>query len=163
MTIVQAVWTARDRARHVGKAAVVWLLAGLVAAQACIGIVTLVLVVPIWAGLLHQAFAMIVLAMSVVHRQRLGAAVDRYVGLSAEPAARRPTPRLEATRLIPGSAAPTRSDKVRVQRYGLSPKTGLPRPVDRMQAHQVEAFAQRDAAVVRRDARRRAATAGRLR
>jgi heme a synthase len=49
-------------------------LAGLVAAQATIGIVTLVLAVPIWAGLLHQCFAMVVLAMSVVHRQRLGSA-----------------------------------------------------------------------------------------
>ena len=39
-----------------------------------IGIVTLVLVVPIWAGLLHQAFAMVVLGMAVVHRQRLSAA-----------------------------------------------------------------------------------------
>ncbi len=48
-------------------------LAGLVAAQAAIGIVTLVLAVPLWAGLLHQLFAMVVLAMAVVHRQRLGA------------------------------------------------------------------------------------------
>ena len=49
-------------------------LAVLVAAQATIGVVTLVLAVPIWAGLLHQLFAMVVLAMAVVHRQRLGAA-----------------------------------------------------------------------------------------
>ena len=47
-------------------------LAGLVCVQAILGIVTLVLVVPIWAGLLHQAFAMIVLTMAIVHRQRLG-------------------------------------------------------------------------------------------
>ena len=46
---------------------------GLVTVQATLGIITLVLVVPIWAGLLHQAFAMIVLIMTVVHRQRLGA------------------------------------------------------------------------------------------
>ncbi|MEJ0092007.1 MAG: COX15/CtaA family protein [Methylocella sp.] len=44
---------------------------GLVAAQAFIGVATLVLVVPLWAGLLHQAFAMIVLAMAVVHAQAL--------------------------------------------------------------------------------------------
>ena len=49
--------------------------AALVAAQATIGVVTLVLAVPIWAGLLHQLFAMVVLAMAVVHRQRLGAAL----------------------------------------------------------------------------------------
>ena len=47
-------------------------LAALVAAQATIGVVTLLLAVPIWAGLLHQLFAMVVLAMAVVHRQRLG-------------------------------------------------------------------------------------------
>jgi hypothetical protein len=29
------------------------------------------LVVPIWAGLLHQAFAMVVLAMAAVHARRL--------------------------------------------------------------------------------------------
>jgi len=46
-------------------------LAGLVAAQAVIGVITLMLVVPIWAGLLHQAFAMVVLAMAVVHARRL--------------------------------------------------------------------------------------------
>ncbi len=50
-------------------------LAALVAAQASIGIVTLLLAVPIWAGLLHQLFAMVVLAMAVVHRQRLGVSV----------------------------------------------------------------------------------------
>ena len=46
-------------------------LAGLVTAQAVIGVVTLMLVVPIWAGLLHQAFAMVVLAMAAVHARRL--------------------------------------------------------------------------------------------
>ena len=46
-------------------------IAGLVGTQAVIGVVTLMLVVPIWAGLLHQAFAMVVLAMAVVHARRL--------------------------------------------------------------------------------------------
>lgn len=46
-------------------------LAGLVATQAAIGILTLVLVVPLWAGLLHQAFAFIVLGMAVAHAQAL--------------------------------------------------------------------------------------------
>jgi cytochrome c oxidase assembly protein subunit 15 len=35
--------------------------------QAAIGVMTLVLVVPIWAGLLHQAFAMLLLGMAVAH------------------------------------------------------------------------------------------------
>ena len=72
VTIVQAIWTARVAPGTSATRRSV-ALAGLVAAQATIGIVTLLLVVPIWSGLLHQAFAMVVLAMSVVHRQRLGA------------------------------------------------------------------------------------------
>lgn len=48
-------------------------LTGLVATQAAIGIVTLVLIAPLWAGLLHQAFAMIVLGMAVAHAQALAA------------------------------------------------------------------------------------------
>jgi cytochrome c oxidase assembly protein subunit 15 len=35
--------------------------------QAVIGIITLLLVVPLWAGLLHQSFALVVLAIAVVH------------------------------------------------------------------------------------------------
>ncbi|PNG26785.1 COX15/CtaA family protein [Methylocella silvestris] len=46
-------------------------LAGLVAAQAIIGITTLLLAVPLWAGLLHQGFAMIVLGMATAHAQAL--------------------------------------------------------------------------------------------
>lgn len=46
-------------------------LACLVAAQASIGVATLVLAVPLWAGLLHQAFAMIVLGAAVVNAQAL--------------------------------------------------------------------------------------------
>ncbi len=51
-------------------------LAGLVATQATIGIVTLLYAVPIAAGLLHQLFAMVVLAMAIVHRQRLGGPIE---------------------------------------------------------------------------------------
>ena len=72
VAIAQAVWTARVAPGTSAKRRSV-ALAGLVAAQATIGILTLVLAVPIWAGLLHQAFAMVVLAMAVVHRQRLAA------------------------------------------------------------------------------------------
>ena len=72
LALLQVVWTVRvapgtAAARRAG------LVLGLVAAQACLGILTLVLVVPIWAGLLHQLFAMVVLTAVVVHRQRLGA------------------------------------------------------------------------------------------
>ncbi len=49
-------------------------LAGLVAMQAAIGIVTLILAVPLWAGLMHQAFAMLVLGMAVAHAQVLSQA-----------------------------------------------------------------------------------------
>lgn len=78
LAIVQAVWTTRVAPGTSAKRRAV-ALAGLVTVQATLGIVTLVLVVPIWAGLLHQAFAMVVLAMSVVHRQRLSAAASHNV------------------------------------------------------------------------------------
>jgi heme a synthase len=42
-------------------------LAGLTLAQMALGIVTLLLVVPLWAGLTHQVFAMAVLAVAVAH------------------------------------------------------------------------------------------------
>jgi cytochrome c oxidase assembly protein subunit 15 len=48
-----------------GKRAVA--LAGMVGAQAVLGIVTLLLVVPLWAGLAHQVFAMLILVMAVAH------------------------------------------------------------------------------------------------
>ncbi|WP_349367940.1 COX15/CtaA family protein [Salinarimonas sp.] len=48
-----------------GKRAVA--LAGMTAAQAALGIVTLLLVVPLWAGLAHQVFAMLILVMAVAH------------------------------------------------------------------------------------------------
>jgi len=66
---------------HAGAVAALFLfswrafaVAGLVAMQAAIGIVTLVLAVPLWAGLLHQAFAMLVLGMAVAHAQALSQA-----------------------------------------------------------------------------------------
>lgn len=45
-------------------------IAGLVLAQSALGIVTLLLVVPLWAGLAHQALGFTVLAMGVVHATR---------------------------------------------------------------------------------------------
>jgi cytochrome c oxidase assembly protein subunit 15 len=57
------------------------LLAGGVTVQALLGIVTLLLAVPLWAGLLHQACAMLVLALAVNHLQSLATAgrADRRV------------------------------------------------------------------------------------
>lgn len=73
LALVQALYTSRVAAgsRAERRAFVV---AGLAASQAAIGIVTLILAVPLWAGLLHQAFAMIVLGMAVVHAQVLSKA-----------------------------------------------------------------------------------------
>jgi len=45
-------------------------IAGLVLAQSALGIVTLLMVVPLWAGLAHQALGFTVLAMGVVHVTR---------------------------------------------------------------------------------------------
>lgn len=45
-------------------------ITGLVVAQSVLGIVTLLLVVPLWAGLAHQALGFTVLAMGVVHVTR---------------------------------------------------------------------------------------------
>jgi cytochrome c oxidase assembly protein subunit 15 len=42
-------------------------LAGMILAQMGLGIVTLLLAVPLWAGLAHQVFAMAVLAMAIAH------------------------------------------------------------------------------------------------
>lgn len=54
---------ARGTAHATGAA----VLFGLIGAQAVIGIVTLMLVVPLWAGLLHQGFAVIVLGHALAH------------------------------------------------------------------------------------------------
>ena len=52
------------RSRFAARSAV---LALLVAAQAVIGIATLLMRVPVWAGLLHQGFAMLVLGFATIH------------------------------------------------------------------------------------------------
>jgi len=49
-------------------------IAGLVLTQALIGIITLLTVVQLHAALLHQGFAMVVLAMCVVHAKRMSEA-----------------------------------------------------------------------------------------
>ncbi len=97
VAIVQAVWTARA-VPGTSAARRARVLVGLVTLQAAIGILTLILVVPIWAGLLHQAFAMVVLGMAVVHRQRLAAAVNEV-----EIQAARQAPRRGGDRLLSGA------------------------------------------------------------
>jgi heme a synthase len=60
-------WSMRRQAPVSGASRRATAMAGLVLAQMILGIVTLVLAVPLWAGLAHQIFAMAVLAMSVAH------------------------------------------------------------------------------------------------
>jgi cytochrome c oxidase assembly protein subunit 15 len=60
-------WTLRRRAPASKAAGRAMAMAGLTLAQMVLGIVTLLLVVPLWAGLAHQVFAMAVLAMAAVH------------------------------------------------------------------------------------------------
>jgi cytochrome c oxidase assembly protein subunit 15 len=60
-------WTLRRTAPASKTASRAVAVAGLTLAQMVLGIVTLLLVVPLWAGLAHQVFAMAVLAMAVVH------------------------------------------------------------------------------------------------
>ncbi len=60
-------WTLRRMAPGSKAASRATAMAGLTLAQMVLGIVTLVLVVPLWAGLAHQVVAMAVLAMAVVH------------------------------------------------------------------------------------------------
>jgi cytochrome c oxidase assembly protein subunit 15 len=66
-------WAARRAAVGTRYAARAAALAGLSLAQMALGIVTLLLVVPLWAGLAHQIFAMVVQAMAVVHARVSGA------------------------------------------------------------------------------------------
>lgn len=68
--IVHAVVAVR-RATGTSAARRAVFVSGLVLGQLGIGIATLLLAVPIWAGLLHQAFAMIVLAIATIHLRRL--------------------------------------------------------------------------------------------
>jgi len=73
LALAQALYTSRVAAGSRAERRA-FAVAGLVTMQAAIGIVTLVLAVPLWAGLLHQAFAMLVLGMAVAHAQALSQA-----------------------------------------------------------------------------------------
>ncbi|MBN8535388.1 MAG: COX15/CtaA family protein [Rhizobiales bacterium] len=65
-----AIWHA-IAARGTGAAKMARMLAVFVLLQGLMGIVTLLLVVPLWAGLAHQAFAMLVLLVAVIHAMRI--------------------------------------------------------------------------------------------
>ncbi len=54
-------------------------------AQMTLGIVTLLLAVPLWAGLAHQVFAMAVLAMAVVHLRLTEPVATKKGGPKAAP------------------------------------------------------------------------------
>lgn len=58
----------RDKGMATATATIVLLALVL---QALIGITTLLLVVPLWAGVLHQGFAVVVLAVTVLHCQNM--------------------------------------------------------------------------------------------
>jgi cytochrome c oxidase assembly protein subunit 15 len=70
IVVALALWHAVDASRiaeGTSLARRARIVAGLALTQAALGIAALLLVVPIWAGLLHQAFAMLLLGMAVVH------------------------------------------------------------------------------------------------
>ncbi len=73
LTLIQALcalrWARKSRAMRRA-----FHLLGFVTMQAYLGIATLLLVVPLWAGLLHQAFAMLVLAYAMIYRELLSRA-----------------------------------------------------------------------------------------
>jgi heme a synthase len=73
LALVQALYVKALAAKSRAKRRAFHLF-GLVFTQACLGIMTLLLVVPLWAGLVHQAFAMFVLAEMVIYRQSLSRA-----------------------------------------------------------------------------------------
>jgi cytochrome c oxidase assembly protein subunit 15 len=63
-------WRMRASAPASGSAKRATVIAGLVLGQSALGIATLLLVVPLWAGLAHQALGFTVLAMIVVNVAR---------------------------------------------------------------------------------------------
>jgi cytochrome c oxidase assembly protein subunit 15 len=65
-------WSLARRGPGTAPARRARVVAGLTLAQMALGIITLLLVVPLWAGLAHQVFAMVVLGMTVVHARLSG-------------------------------------------------------------------------------------------
>ena len=70
LIVLAALWHA-VAARASAGAARAGLIAGLTLAQAALGITTLLLVVPLWAGLSHQLVAMVLLMVAVHHARRM--------------------------------------------------------------------------------------------
>jgi heme a synthase len=70
VVVALALWHAFDAARIAPATALARrarVVAALALTQAALGVATLLLVVPIWAALLHQAFALALLGMAVAH------------------------------------------------------------------------------------------------
>ncbi|HYE47907.1 MAG TPA: COX15/CtaA family protein [Caulobacter sp.] len=65
-TVLLAVFAFRDRLLPIEARRAAWLLAGVVALQIMLGIAALILVVPLWLGLLHQAGAVFLLAAATL-------------------------------------------------------------------------------------------------
>jgi cytochrome c oxidase assembly protein subunit 15 len=74
-------WTAHRSAPGSSGARRASALVGLTLAQMALGVVTLLLVVPLWAGLAHQVFAMAVLGMATAHAR--SSAMERAAPISA--------------------------------------------------------------------------------
>ena len=70
LIVAAALWHA-FAARAGAGAGRAGLIAGLTLAQAALGITTLLLVVPLWAGLSHQLLAMVLLMVAVHHARRM--------------------------------------------------------------------------------------------
>jgi cytochrome c oxidase assembly protein subunit 15 len=73
LLLAVALWHAfslRRVASNSGAARRATVLASLTLGQAALGVVTLVLAVPLWAGLAHQALAFLLFGMAVVHATR---------------------------------------------------------------------------------------------
>ncbi len=51
-----------------------WHLAAAILVQGAVGVLTLLLVVPLWAGLLHQLLAALILISAVIHAEKVGRA-----------------------------------------------------------------------------------------
>ena len=69
LVVLAALWHA-VAARASAGASRAALIAGLTLAQAALGITTLILVVPLWAGLSHQLLAMVLLMVAMHHARR---------------------------------------------------------------------------------------------
>jgi cytochrome c oxidase assembly protein subunit 15 len=70
LLLALAIWHA-IAARGTAVAKFARMLVAMIALQGVMGIITLLLVVPLWAGLVHQAMAMLVLLVAVIHAMRI--------------------------------------------------------------------------------------------